>query len=310
MQKFLQTKRTTSSRSSNGARIRGVLLIALVVLLLVYAKGILSAIASVVTFPLYTVADYLRYSSGTVPSYLRDRTVLLEEKNALELELASQQGMATTLAHTLRENEELRALLNASSTGRIAAGVIARPPFTPYDTLVLDQGSESGIIAHAPVFHINGTAIGYVQSVSAHNALVTLLSAPSVRSTVYVFGPNLFAHAEGQGGGVVRISIPQGISVSLGDSVVLPSLNGGMLGTIDAVESTPTGPEQYAFVTLSTPLSSLRLVGVGTRPLEPVDFPEAQHAVAEAAQTLFIVPVPVDASMGTSTASTTDGLTL
>jgi cell shape-determining protein MreC len=260
-----------------------------------------------VTSPFYAVVHYLQNSSATIPSYIRDRGSLIDEKRALEMELASQQGMALTLEHTMRENEELRQMLGASPAERIVASVIAQPPYTPYDTLMLDRGSDVGIVQYAPVFHSNGAAIGYVRSVTAESALVTLFSSPHAQTTVYVFGPNIFARAEGQGGGVTRISIPQGIVVSEGDMVVLPSLDGGLLGTIDAVESTPTGPEQNAFVTLAAPIASIRLVSVGLNPTEPVAFPEAFKAVEEAAQRLFTVPVPEDvAGLSTSTPTTSD----
>lgn len=307
MQKFLQTKRTTSSRNSNWARIRIVAILLVVILVLVSAKSIVGRVASMVTTPFYAVAHYFKDSSATIPSYVRDRGLLIEEKRALETQLASQQGIALTLEHAMRENAELRQMLGASPVERIAAGVIARPPYTPYDTLVLDRGAESGIVQYAPVFHTSGAAIGYVRSVTAESALVTLFSSPHAETTVYVFGPDIFARAEGQGGGVTRISIPQGITVTEGDMVVLPSLDGGFFGTIDAVESTPTGPEQNAFVTLAVPIASIRLVSVGTNPTEPTEFPEAFEAVEEAARRLFTVPIPEEVEgFSTSTPTTTE----
>lgn len=307
MKSFLQTTRTTSSRNSKQrARIRAILAVVGIAVLLLYTKDILGTLSSMVTLPLYEFKHYLQHSSATVPSYLRDRTALIAEIRELEAQIASQQGITMTLAEAMRENDELRELLRVPPTERIAAGVIARPPYTPYDTLILDQGSEAGIVEHAPVFFGNGIAIGYVRSVTRENALVTLFSSPGVESVVYVFGPNIFARAYGEGGGITRIRIPQGMTVAEGDMVVLPSLDGGVYGTIDAVESTPTGPEQYAFTGLAAPLSSIRLVSVGTRSVEPVTFDEAVLVTEEAARTLFTFPIPEgnEGGIGTSTPTT------
>lgn len=307
MQKFLQTKRMTSSPNSNWARIRVVAILLLVIFVLVSAKSIVSSVASIVTSPFYAVAHYFKESSATIPSFIRDRNLLIEEKRALETALASQQGIALTLEHAMQENKELRQMLGALPAERLVAGVIAQPPHTPYDTLVLDRGTDAGITQYAPVFHTNGAAIGYIRSVTARSAIVTLFSSPHAETTVYVFGPNIFARAEGQGGGVTRISIPQGIVVTEGDIVVLPALDGGLFGTIDAVESTPTGPEQNAFITLAAPIASIRLVSVGISPAEPIEFPDAFEAVEEAARRLFTIPIPDDIKeFGTSTPTTTE----
>jgi cell shape-determining protein MreC len=308
MKNFLQTKKTLSRHThKTDTRIRVVLILAIAVLLLLFLRNLVGTAASFVTMPVYTLKHYLETSAATVPTYLRDRAALIEEKRTLEAQLAAEQGTALTLMQLSAENEELRSMLNASGTERIAAGIIARPPYAPYDTLVLDRGGDAGIREHAPVLYGSGLAIGFVRSVTADNAFVTLFSSPGVETTVYIFGPNIFARAYGEGGGVMRIIVPQGIALAQGNLVVLPSLDGGVFGAIDAIESTPTDPEQHAFVTLGAPIASLRLVSVGTQPIDPMDFSEAQKVVDAVAQTLFTFPTPELQSTenGTSSPTTT-----
>ena len=73
------------------------------------------------------------------------------------------------------------------------------------------------------------------------------------------------------------------------------------------MESTPTGPEQNAFITLAAPIASIRLVSVGISPAEPIEFPDAFEAVEEAARRLFTIPIPDDIKeFGTSTPTTTE----
>jgi cell shape-determining protein MreC len=288
------------------ARIRYLAFLAFCVLLLIFAPKAMSFMMSLITKPWYAVQAYIAESSATIPTYLRSRADLNEEIRALESVIASQQGIAVTLENMARENAELRALVSVAPRERIAAGVIARPPYTPYDTLVIDQGSDSGVVAAAPVYAGSDMVIGFVRHAEAHHAYVTLVSSPGIESTVYVFGPNVFAQAIGQGGGITRISIPQGLTVSEGDLVVVPSVSGSLLGSIDTVVSVPTDPEQYAFVSLPKPLASTRLVSVGTRPLKPVDFPHALLQVTEAEQRFFTVPVPIEMQAATTTATTTD----
>jgi len=269
------------------------------VFLIVFAFGALflghnfiGNIFASVTAPLYSIKNYFETSGATVPYFIRDRNALVDQIRTLEEEVSSSQGALDTVAGLVLENNELRSLLQASSSPRIAAGVLSRPPFTPYDSLVIDRGERDGIVEYAPVYHGGGTALGYVRKVFSQNAIVTLFSSPGVESTVYIFGPNIFATAHGEGGGIIRLSVPQGIVVQKGDIVVLPSLDTGVLGMIDAVQSVPTEPEQHAYVTLSAPLQSIRLVSVGVRSLEAVTFEDALIQVERDRETLFSIPVP------------------
>lgn len=285
-----------------------VLFVGLAFLLLFLAKNIIGTLTSFVTAPVYSIRHYINTSSETVPVYIRDRTALLEQINLLEQEIASQQGMRVTLDYLQKENDELRALVGATEVPTVTASVTARPPFSPYDTVLIDRGADDGIVSSAPVYYGSGMALGYVRVVYQHHALITLFSSPNVQSTVYVFGPDIFTTAYGEGGGVIRLSIPQGIKIAEGDLVTLPSLSGGVLGTVNSVESVPTEPEQHAYVLLDIPLQSIRTVRVSTEPQVPVSFEDALFTTEEVERTLFTVPVPPDyiaTPQATTTVATT-----
>lgn len=227
--------------------------------------------------------------------------------DGLKSQIASESGERFTIQLLSKENEELRSLLGEGEEKRIAAGIIGRPNKLPYDVLVLDKGSDDGIVQGAPVFISERTVIGAVKKTFPKTSVVELITSPGFTASVYIFGPNIYTNAKGIGGGQLRVGVPQGISLKEGDLVVLPSAASGIYGSVSVVDSVPTRPEQYGYVSPEIPLSSLRLVSVGDTPLEPVSFEEAQNIVAEARTTLFEVPVPEDVlvTTGTSTATTT-----
>ena len=270
-------------------------------LVLFFAKGVVSGVASTVTTPFYFVRHYIETSSATVPTFFRARMELISEIQKLEAEILAQRGKDAAFAFTKEENEELRNLFQASSTPQILAGVISRPPYTPYDTLIVDKGGDDGVVQYAPVYFGNKMAVGYVRSVFSQSSLVTLFSSPDAESTVYVFGPNIFTPAYGEGGGVVRLSIPQGMPVEKGNVVVLPSLEGGIMGLVDHVRSVPTEPEQHAYVLFDIPLQSIRVVSIGTVPIRPITYEDASEEVKEAERNLFTFEVPVDAEVASTT---------
>lgn len=306
MKNYSSKAKLNFSRTNRYSLVRRVLIGCCVILVLVSVQRIVGSALSYVTAPLLSVRHYFDTSTSALPAFVRDRNALLAEINGLQQELENQKGTQDVLAAIDRENEELRALLGATDASTILAGVIARPPMSPYDTVVIDKGASDGIVIGAPVYYGAGMVLGYVQSAYAHHSIITLFSSPDVTTTVYVFGPNIFTTARGEGGGVVRLSVPQGIHVAEGDVAVLPSITRGVLGTVYSVESVSTEPDQHAFVTLDVPLQSLRVVRVGTEPQVPKTFDEALATLTDTERFLFTVPVNQITATTTAPTTTTE----
>ena len=304
MRKFSLKTRENYLHNSKQGRLVRIGAYVLLALLFVYLGGaFLGSIASKGTRVFFGAASYFENSSAVLPEYLRSRTDLLAEMNELNAALSAHSGDAATIARLIAENDELHALLGTSSEKRILAGVIGRPPQIPYDVLYLDRGSRDGILLGAVVYHANDQAIGYVSAVYDTSALVTLFSTYGVTATVYVFGPNVYATAYGEGGGVVRIAIPQGLQVTEGDVVVIPSVPVGTLGVVTHVESVATEPEQNAYLTFAAPIQSLHAVSVSTRSIEPISFEDAQVAIDAKIGELFVVTVPEQFTHTSATSS-------
>ncbi len=260
-----------------------------VLLLLFFFGRTIGSIGSVLTRPLYVVRSWIAESSAVLPKYIRSRDELIAEINALKGDIATYSGMDLTVSRLSEENEELRILLGTTNEDRIIASVIARPPYLPYDGIFIDHGTVHGILEGAVVYYTADAVIGYVSRVFPHSALVTLFSNPGTTASVFLTGPNVFATAVGEGGGVVSIGVPQGVRVMPGDAVLLPSLGDGILGTVRSVDSRPTEPEQQAFVVADIPLQSLRLVSISTETISPLSYEEALGVLRESMDSRFMV---------------------
>ncbi|NCN52291.1 rod shape-determining protein MreC [Candidatus Parcubacteria bacterium] len=273
-------------------------IIVVVALLLVYVfGGLIGGATAVLVKPWYAATSWMHDGTGIIPTYLRSAQSYRDEVTRLSDELAQAHLNDEERQFLESENTELRALLGdteGATHERIAAGVIGRPPFIPYDTLMLDRGTDDGILLDAPVYHFNNQLIGFVSSVSGHSAVVTLLSAPNFETTVYVFGPNIYTTARGVGNGVVRVSVPQNIAIAEGDSVVAPTLEQGFIGRFGVIRSESSEPEQYGFVLPDNSIQSFRLVSVGVRPVTEVSFDAAKNNLESAKSSLFTIPVPAD----------------
>ncbi|MCB9811951.1 rod shape-determining protein MreC [Candidatus Nomurabacteria bacterium] len=262
------------------------------VLLMVTLPWLFSRLSALMMTPVVRFESWLSESSATVPSYFRDRNELLGDIEDLQRELESDRASKGSVQLLQSENADLRALLGTTDEERIAAGVIGRPTALPYDVLVIDQGSKQGVTENAPVYSGSNTVIGFVAAVYSDTSVVTLVTTPGFTSTVYIYGPDIYTTAEGLGGGMLRVRVPQGILLSEGDLVILPSLGSGIYGTVSVVESIATEPEQYGYVSTETPISSLRFVSVGIQPLASLSFEEAKEVVDNVRRNLLTVPVP------------------
>jgi cell shape-determining protein MreC len=291
-----------------------IIVLFLFVLLFVTVPKLFQGVTVVLWYPLDTFRVWIAESGSSLPQYVRERAVLLNELEALKIKIATEQGTDNTIKKLQVENDELRELAGAVPEARVLARVIGRPGTLPYDIVMLDRGSVHGITENAPVFLGADQVIGFVSKVQNSTSFVTLVTTAGFTSSAYVIGPNIYTFAEGMGSGILRVRVPQGIMLRTGDMVLLPAIDSGVYGVVSYIETSATQPEQYGFVTTSIPTQSLYYVSVGKEGIIPHSFAEAENLVSTVKQTLFTVDVPLNvlvtpetssSSVATTTATTT-----
>ncbi len=309
MKNYLSTKRGNSRRLSLPKQARNILLciIAAVVLWFVVPR-LVTGVVAIVMSPVDAVRSWVLESSDSLPQYLRDRHSLIAEITDLKQSLATTGGTENTLTRLTTENEQFRLLCDAVPDERVIARVVGRPPQLPYDVVMLDRGQDHGVVESAPVFVGRDQIIGYVSRVYKSSSLVTLISTANMRSMAYIIGPNIYTYAVGQGGGIVRVEVPQGVPLSVGDVVVLPAIDAGVYGRVAEVVTSPTQPEQYGYVPMESNLQSVQYVSIGREAIVPHSYEEAESLVRDIKAELFMVELPPGVLVtpaGTSTATST-----
>ncbi len=272
--------RARSSRKKNFFHILRVVIIALVFVGIGFiVPKIFHIVGSVVMMPIYGLNGWLENSSQTFPTFVRSRESLEEEIKNLEQKLVIAESSRLTLSRLSEENASFRSLLGVSEKKRIAAAVVARPSDLPYDVMQIDQGSESGIKEGAAVFIGEDQFIGVVTQVARNHAFVEMLTSPGFEATTFISGPDVVATIEGYGGGVARVRVPQGIALTVGDLVHVLSIYPGIFGRISYIETTPSQPEQYGYISPELPLRSIHYVAVDTEPIEAISIEDAYRNV-------------------------------
>lgn len=253
-----------SRPSSKKNYILKVILISCLIILLGWTMPkMFSVAATAVGYPFHVVNYWLENSSSLIPTFIRDRQDLEAEINSLEDKLVVEKRSDVTQQRLYEENVRLRQLLGVADDVRVAAAVIGRPVDLPYDLLQIDQGSDNGIEVGAPVFVGSDIVVGLVVHTAPQYAFVELFTTPGFEASAFISGPNVVAAIEGVGGGVARVRVPQGIPIVAGNLVFLPSIDPGVFGRISYVESEPTQPEQYGYISPDTAISGIHTVAVG-----------------------------------------------
>lgn len=272
--------RARSSRKKNTFHILRVVIIALVFVAIGFLIPRIFHIAgSVVMMPIHALNDWLENSSQTFPTFVRSRESLEGEIKDLEQKLVIADSSRLTLSRLAEENASFRSLLGVSDKKRIAAAVVARPSDLPYDVMQIDQGWEAGIKEGAAVFIGEDQFIGIITQVARSHAFVEMLTSPGFEATTFISGPDVVATIEGYGGGVARVRVPQGIALTVGDLVHVLSIYPGVFGRISYIETTPSQPEQYGYISPELPLRSIHYVAVDTEPIETISAEDAYRNI-------------------------------
>lgn len=188
------------------------------------------------------------------------------ELQRLKTELASTSVALLDRNLLYQENLRLKARLGRVPEGTLSllAAVIVRPPGTPYDTLMLDVGSNEGVLVGDLVFAGGSVVIGKITEVYASTARATLFSAPGQIHNALIFSENgsIPVSLEGQGAGSFVGKVPQGTPVEEGQTILFSNIMPVFAATVSYVEAVPGESFQTIYMHIPTNPFTLRYVEV------------------------------------------------
>ncbi len=206
-------------------------------------------------------ANFLAPSGTSELSYL-SKDALISRLDDAETKLSRVSYENALYELVVKENETLKSEMRYVASGNgVIARVLARPPRTHYDTLILDQGSESGIRV-GDLVAAHNVALGRVASVSADASVANLFSSPGNAGDVIVGDPEAVVVSEGLGGGTLEVLVPQGVVVHMGDAVRVHASDTLIVGLVGSVFSAPTDISQTVRLYIPLSLASLDYVRV------------------------------------------------
>lgn len=239
--------------------------LAVLVLTIFLARGPLSislgGVFHAVGRPFWNTKESIINYAEEVSLIFRSKSSLQEENKKLQDSLDRVAAEAYSRELLRAENDALKTKLGRSPEFALTlARVLVSPEVSPYDTLIIDAGSDHGVLPHMEVFGDGDFKIGEVTRVFARSAIVSLASTPDSELSVNIGSSSLPAIARGAGGGNFRATLPKGAEVFVDDMVLIPALAPEYAGVVGAIERPDGSSLQTVFIKLPFNLFTLKWV--------------------------------------------------
>lgn len=173
--------------------------------------------------------------------------------------------LQTTVSQLRSRNRQLRVAgseplaTTTLPTEHITASVLARPPRTPYDVLLVNTGRVDGISVGAAVWWPPGVYLGEIAEVRAGTSLVQLVTSPGVRHRARLDN-RLTMTVTGRGGGSMEASVPATTTAT--NTMVISDRFGAPIGRVVDSQSAPTFARRTLFIQPIVPASVIERVYV------------------------------------------------
>lgn len=225
---------------------RGILIAALLFALL-YVPGAREPLArtgAALAAPFWGAYQYVRDTVAGMTVAFSEKKELAAENKALRGLLSAAHLRLIQTNVLMKENEELKQLLNRHETSGGTLGVVlSRPQYSPYDTFMIDIGRQHAILVGHTVF-AGEALVGIVDAVYEKTARVKLFSSPGTETEVLLGLESTPALARGLGGGAFQVKLPRDIAIREGDAVFHSVLSNTLVGIVREIKSKEANPLQ------------------------------------------------------------------
>ncbi len=162
------------------------------------------------------------------------------------------------------ENNQLKELLGRQPETKsfVLAAILTRPNRSPYDTIIIDGGSNVGITEGSRVYANMTIPIGEVHKVHDTTSIVMLFSNPGQITEGILDPSNATVELIGRGGGNFEMTIPVDLVSESGSSVVFPGIHSEIIAIIDAIISQPSDPVKKVLLHSPVNIQNLKWVQV------------------------------------------------
>ncbi len=265
MNSLLRSKPKSNTKKTLG--IAGGLL-ATFFLLQFFFPRFLSSTVLLAAKPLWSVRDATTGSFSGFFNFFSFKSTLRAENESLREELAALRVRESEFNQMQVEYQDLKALLGdtASSSVRstVLARVLSKPPFTPYDSFVVDKGSDEGVSLGNLVYANDALVIGRISNVTSHVSFVTLFSSGGEEQEFAVSRTGVSVTVTGKGGGNFEMYVPKDFDIVIGDQLVQLSSDVSVVAAVYAVDESSQNSFKKVYARVPKPIFQSKWVSIDT----------------------------------------------
>lgn len=180
---------------------------------------------------------------------------IFQSKTELKKENADLRGQIVAMKRDLKsydfvvqENLEFKKLFAGKKDGTLFAGLLGRPRSFPFDTFLLEIGSESGIKNGALVFSDQNIALGKIIETYPYSAKIKTFSSSGETTDAFLGPENIPVQLKGAGAGSFTAELPRDLDVQEGDATFLPGSEGFILAYVESKEENLTDSFQKLYL--------------------------------------------------------------
>ena len=176
------------------------------------------SITQKVSYPIIKTGSVISSPFGGISGYFSSKKGLEKKIISLEEELDKNKVQILENQFLRDENKTLKEYFGRDEGEDIGVlgMIIKRPPFSPYDTFVIDLNNKK--VSIGQTVYISKVPVGEIIETSSSNSIVKLFSSSGTTRQVMISG-NIEVEAIGNGGGRFTSTIPKDLEVKEGDTV-------------------------------------------------------------------------------------------
>jgi cell shape-determining protein MreC len=214
--------------------------------------------------PLWFFKDKTGNTFSFVTNFVSFKSSLIKENELLKDELGRLRLTKIDYDILFKENEELKAMNSMKkSSMRVIANVLSKPPQSPFDTLVLDSGKNSGIELGDKVYISDSIIVGTISEVLDDTSVVKLFSTGGEKNEVVLARTGQSFVIVGGGGQNFSLEVPKETDILWGDTLVYPGSSDFALATVYFVDSSSQSSFKTVHMRIPSSVYMVKRVFVG-----------------------------------------------
>lgn len=188
--------------------------------------------------------------TGIVGQFWNIKKNISTEKVYVSMELQN-----TTIIELQKENSDLKYIMGrtSSSSSMVLAYIIKKPPFTAYDSYIIDIGKNNNIKIGNKVYAAGNVLLGEILEINNNFAKVKLYSSYGEKYDVLIGKNDIEAVATGKGGGSFEVVLPKESKIRINDTVTVPDLDVSVFGIVRGISIDPV--RSFSTILFSQPVN-------------------------------------------------------